>query len=145
MLSAQDIIGELQSNRDTLNYGACAGAGALPAMVDQLRVTKSIFVLPPTETVEKSTTGTQVVRQRSTVRIQLLLGFIIRTATGIDQSGDVDALREAIKTVLVGWTPNDSIYLPLQLVSFEYSTAKGAVVFYELNFFTTYYVRAPGP
>lgn len=144
MLAATDIIAYLQQNAAAIGYGKLSGAGEIPAAADQLKKTKSIFVMPPTETAEKSTTGTQVVRQRSTVLIPIVLGFIIRNAQGIDLSGDVDSLREAIKTVMIGWVFDPSLYEPVQLKSFAFLRASpdGMNVFYMLIFFTQYYVRA---
>jgi hypothetical protein len=145
MLAAQDIITYLGASG--AQYGALGGAGDFAGAADQLKVTKSVFVMPPTEEAQPSTTGTEVTRQRSKISVRLMLGFIVRTATGIDQSGDVDVLREALKTALVGWTLNDSVYAPMNFVGFRASSVSkdGFTVFYALDFTTWYILRAPMP
>ncbi|MGH6887988.1 MAG: phage tail terminator protein [Rhizomicrobium sp.] len=120
------------------------GAGDFASAAEQLRTTRSAFVMPPVEKASQNTTGTQVVRQRSVVAVRIVLGFVVRSATKADQSGDVDTTREALKTALVGWTPDPTVYAPMTLVATQALAAgkDGTTVFYACDFSTTYYVRA---
>jgi len=145
MLAAQDIIIALSGSG--IQYGSLGGAGDYAGVMDQLKKTRSIFVMPPTEDAAPNDTGTMVTRQRSKVSVPIVLGFIVRSGTGVDQSGDVDTLREAVKAFLVGWTPDSNIYAPMNLVGFRpiRVSPDGMSVFYQLGFTTNYQLRAPSP
>jgi hypothetical protein len=140
MISAAQIKAVLAGNAA---FNAVGGAGDFAAAAEQLIKTRSLFVMPPVESLGPNTTGTQVVRQKSTVRARIVLGFIVRSATKEDLSGDVDTTREALKAALVGWTPDASVYAPMMFAGSSALAAgkDGATVFYACDFFTNYFLR----
>lgn len=144
MIAASDVIAKLQADCAVLNF--VGGAGSMPGATDQLRVTRSAFVMPPVETAQPSNTGTMVTRQRSDIRFQVTLGFMVRAASGADQSGDVDTVREAVKACLIGWTPN-GVDQPVNLLSSSVLTTdlKSGIAFFALVFRSFYSLRAPSP
>lgn len=141
MISAAQVQVVLNGNPAFQFVG---GGGDYVSAAEQLRVTRSVFVLPPIEKAQPNSTGTQVLRQRSTVQVTVILGFIVRTASKADQSGDVDTTREALKAALIGWTPDPSTHEPMNFVGSQplAVNAAEATVFYACNFTMVYYLRA---
>jgi len=124
-------------------FGPVGGAGDFASAVEQLKASKSLFVMPPTLAAQPNTTGTEVVRQRTTARFRVVAGFKVYSATKEDQSGDVDAVRDALMAALIGWTPDPSVYSPANFVSWSAfaPSPDGATVFFAADFFTTFYLR----
>jgi hypothetical protein len=148
MMTAAQIVGQLTAEcMPPLNF--VGGAGSLPLLEDQLKKTCSAFVMPPVEKVQPNSTGTQVTRQRSTIALRIMLGFIVRSATGIDQMGDVDTVREAVKSCLIGWTPDPTAggFAPIGMVGFNAVSGSkdGMNIYFAIDFYSSYYVRAPQP
>ncbi len=141
MISAAQIQAVLAGNAAFLFVG---GAGDFASAAEQLKTTRSLFVMPPVEKAQPNSTGTQVIRQRSVAFARVVAGFIVRSATKADQSGDVDAVREALKTALIGWTPDASTHEPMNFVGWNALAAgkDGTTVFYACDFTTAYYLRA---
>lgn len=141
MISATQIQAVLAGNAA---FNFVGGAGDFASAAEQLKLPRSVFVMPPVETAQPNNTGTQVTRQKSTVRVRIVLGFIVRSATKADQSGDVDTTREALKAALLGWTPDSTIYSPMNFAGSQALAAgkDGTTVFYACDFFTTYFLRA---
>lgn len=140
MISAAQIKAVLEGNAA---FSFVGGAGDFASAAEQLKITRSIFIMPPVETAQPNDTGTQVTRQKVIVRLRVVLGFRVRSATKEDQSGDVDTTREALKDALIGWTPNSSIYSPMNYAGSQPLAAAGdgVSVFYASDFFTTYHLR----
>jgi hypothetical protein len=141
MITAAQIMAVLAGNPAFQFVG---GAGDFSNAADQLKLTRSVFVMPPVEKAGPNNTGTQVIRQRSVATLRVVLGFLVRSATMVDQSGDVDTTREALKTALIGWTPDPTNYSPMVLMAFQAARIgkDGTTVFYACDFSTTYYLRA---
>jgi hypothetical protein len=144
VISAAQIKAVLAGNAA---FNAVGGAGDFATAAEQLMKTRSLFVMPPTETAQPSNTGTMTTRQRAVVRFRIVLGFIVRSATKEDQSGDVDTTREALKAALIGWTPDSDVYAPANFVSSQALAAgkDGTTVFYACDFTSFYFLRAPAP
>lgn len=141
MISAAQVQAVLKGNAAFQFVG---GAGDFVSGVEQLKITRSAFVLPAVEKAQPNSTGTQVIRQRSTAMVTVVLGFYVRSATKVDMSGDVDTTREALKAALIGWTPDSSQYEPMNYVGSRALPAgkDGTTVFFACDFTTVYYLRA---
>jgi hypothetical protein len=144
LISADDIIGALKNGYAGGTLNDVLGAGAMPEAYDQVRVTKTAFVMPPGERAISNDAGTGVIRQKSTVEFLILVVFKNIGPTGADQTREIDLTREGVKGALLGLLIADMTD-PIQLVSagvIDVSTAKGALL-YGLAFSTGYHIRRP--
>jgi|GEM_PF-4635844 len=144
MISADDIIGVLKNGYAGGTLNAVEGAGTMPEAYDQVRVSKTAFVMPPGEHAIPNDAGTGVIRQKSIVAFQVLVVFKNIGPTGADQTKEIDLTREGIKNALLGLLIADMTD-PIQLISAgtaDVNTAKGALL-YALEFSTGYHIRRP--
>ena len=144
MISAQDIINLLSVDFAGGTLSAVEGAGALPAAWDQVRASRTAFVLPPGEVADRQDAGTGDLRQRSHVSVQIIVVFTGIDATGVDQSGDMDAAREGIKNALLGQVVGD-LADPFELSKCGTLDVDlpGASLAYTMEFSSSYYIRRP--
>jgi hypothetical protein len=142
LISAADVINPLKADLSAAGLAACKGAGAIPQTLDQVKVSRTAFVMTPGERAHPNDAGTAVLRQTCTVDFQILVVFTKIGATGADQTDAIDAAREGIKNVLLGkvLAPGHD---PVELVSagiLEVDAAAGTLV-YALVFSTVYHLR----
>lgn len=85
-----------------------AGAAELAAAQPDLRQTPAAFVIETLNRTGLSSTGTEVVSQQNAVRFGVVIAAQnLRDARGDAAGDDLNTLRLAVMTALLGWKPGD--------------------------------------
>jgi hypothetical protein len=145
MIAPEHIIARLAEQLKPTTLVAVDGAGAMSAAFDQMNFSRRAFVVPGQEEAAPNTTGTISLVQRVRAGFTVFVGFAVTDAIGARALDDAFAVREAIKTVLVGWLPDsEQDSSPMEYAGSAVADIDPAAAFlvYAVNFSTTYYVRA---
>lgn len=145
MITPDKIIARLAEMQSDGILMAVDGAGAMSAAFDQLNFSRRAFVVPGQEQADANTTGTISLVQKVRAGFTIFVGFSVNDALGAKALDEAHAVREAIKSKLVGWVPDDE----QDCTPMEYGGSsvadidpEAAFLVYAVNFTTTYYVRA---
>jgi len=92
------------------------GAADLVSAREDLKQAPSAFVVPLTSAPGRNSAATTVVMQRVTEGFGVVLAVKnLRDTTGREAHKELRALRIAVITALLGWTPEPELYDPLEL------------------------------
>jgi phage virion morphogenesis protein len=128
-------IPELKSN--------VAGMASYLRAVDAgLRSVPAAFVVPLNETAGANPYGSQIVQQAIAPRIGVILAVQNKfDATGGRATDDVEALRVAVRTKLLGWAPGDGL-APLEFGGGGLLDFDDTVLFWQDDYVTQSVIRS---
>jgi len=144
MIRATAVIARLQTLvPDTLR--SIGGASELANITEVLKFSKASYVFPRAdEEVTPNDLATGATRQRVSRRFTVATGFVRVGQNNIENSlDDIDDTSEAIKNLLIGWTP-DGEQAPVEYAGggiIDADFNQGFVIWGN-DFRCPYYVRA---
>lgn len=146
MIFAEDIIAWLDPLRAAGNAKFIGGIGTMPQAIDQMKVDKSIFVLPPVRVAGPNEVSTGVIRQTITVHWRLLYAGRNIGNRWADQSKQIDLDMMAIEDRMLGWTKDRQIHSPAELQKSsqeDLTSMEAGTVLYSLDFSSREHKRKP--
>ena len=142
MISPDDIIARLKAALPAGTLRNIGGAGDMASAFDQVNISKLGFVVPAGETALPNSAATQLTVQKVTSSFTVFTFFSKTDATGAKALNDVVAVREALKSALVGWFPdgeNEPVqYRDATMVQID---PKTGFLVYAQTFFNSYQLR----
>jgi len=114
-IATQQIIDRLNAQH-VVKSGAVATIDELqaaPADIAGFPTSPMAFVDVPSEAAQQSDAGTGLTSNPTDIRFRV---FVVFTG-GLFTNAEIEAARDAIKSALIGWTPDSETYDPVNPVS----------------------------
>lgn len=117
IIRLSDMQGHAQVLKDAGVLKAVEGVGSMPEALDQMKVTPSLWVLPPARSGGPNSAGTAAIRQPIDANYILFLGFKNVGTRWTDQSRAIEDVVLAVEDQFIGWTPDSQVHRPMEFVS----------------------------
>lgn len=145
MIRLRDVINQLQPVLAAGVVKFIGGIGSQPELLEQMKVSPSIFVQPVGRVASANVASTGTIRQTVTSSIPLLVGFNRMGDRWVDQSEAIDKVIAAIEEQMLGWTLDPQKHTPAELASSAPldNDMKAGTFLHGIVFHSRYHTRKP--